>query len=195
MSPPRLKHISSLSKLSIISLSSFDTRSSFHDNQFISYHHHNTNNYKSYLTEKQPVNTKSFTQTLDQAVEYFEQILNQCATPSNASLLQNNDHQERKNVLNSKLELKKRDREDGLHSIDKKENFILKQRKPKINCRKWCEEQNRQMARHNNLMDDMDRISPSRNNRRTFGSTFFCRKALLQKPDGTTYICIRKRLN
>ncbi len=172
MSPPRLK------QTSIISLSSFDTS----DN-------HNTNNNKNYFTERQlPVNTKSFTQTLDQAVEYFEHILNQCAATSNTSLIRNNDQQERRNVLkSSKLELKKRDRDDGLRSINKKENV---KRKPKINCRKWCEEQNRQMTKYDYLMER----SHSRN-QHPFGSIFFCRKALLQKPNGTTYICIRKRSN
>jgi hypothetical protein len=158
MSPRGLKQTCSLSKLSIISLSSVDTN----DNQY----YHNTNNNKSYLTEKQP--SKSFTQTLDQAVEYFEQILNQCAA---------NDQQERRNVLTSS----KRDRDNGLRSIN---------RKPKINCRKWCEEQNRQMAKYDYLIES----SHSRN-QRLVGSTFFGRKALLQKPNGTTYICIRKRLS
>ncbi len=67
MLPPRLKSISSPSKLSIISSNSFETKSSLHNNQFISYYH-NTNNNKDYFIEKQLVNAKSFNKTLDQAV-------------------------------------------------------------------------------------------------------------------------------
>ena len=151
MSPRGLKQISSLSKLSTISLSSFDTN----DNQY----YHNTNNNRSYLNEKQP--SKSFTQTLDQAVEYFEQVLNQCAA---------NDQEEWKN---NTPKSSKRDK-----------------RKPKINCRKWCEEQNRQKAKYDYLTGSSR--SP---NHRPVGSTFFGRKALIQKPNGTTFVCIRKRLN
>jgi hypothetical protein len=187
MSLSRLNSSSS----SLISLSSFDTIPSFNNNQVISYHN-NTNNNKNYFNEKQPVDTKSFDQTINQAVEYFEQILDQCATPSNTPLTQKLDQQERTNDIKSKVEVKKRYCEDFLRSLNKKQNFEIKQREQKIDCRKWCEEQNRRLAKYNDQMDDNDSTYYSKN-RNTYGSTFYCRKALLQKPDGTTYIGIRKR--
>jgi hypothetical protein len=167
---------------SIISLSSFDTIASLNDNQFISYHN-NTNNNKNYFTEKQPINTKSFDQTINQAVEYFEQILDQCVTSSDTSLIQNFDQQERKNDMKSKLEVKKRDCEDFLRSLNKKQNFKIKR-----------QEQNRRIAKYYNSKDDNDSTHYSKNGN-SYGSTFYCRKALLQKPDGITYICIRKRFD
>jgi hypothetical protein len=179
MSPPRLKTSVSTSKLSIISLSSFETI----ENQFISYPN-NTN----YSDEKKLINSKSFNQTIDQAVEYFEQILNQCANPSSTSLLQNIDQPGRQNDIKSKLETKKPDCE---RLLNKKENFKNKQREQKINCRKWCEEQN---AKYSDSIDDNDRTYQSKK-QNSYGSKFYCRKALLQKPDGVTYICIRKRID
>jgi len=176
---------------SIISLSSFDTISSLNNNQVISYHK-NTNNNKNYFNEKQPVDTKSFDKIINQAVEYFEQILDQCATRSNTSLIQTLDQQERTNDIKSEVEVKKRYCEDFLRSLNKKQNFEIKEREQKLNCRKWCEEQNRRIPKYNDQMDDNDSTYYSKN-RNTYGSTFYCRKALLQKPDGTTYICIRKR--
>jgi hypothetical protein len=148
MSPPR-----PFSKLSIISLSSFDTVSSFATNQFISYPN-NTNNNKNLLNEKQPINInsfdKKFDQTINQAIESFEQILAQCATPSNTT-----------NDASSKLQAKKKHCEDFLRSLNK----------------------NRRIAKYRSK------------NRNSYGSTFYCRKALLQKPDGITYILVRKRFN
>ena len=132
MSPPR-----SFSKLSIISLSSFDTISSFATNQLISYPN-DTNNNNSF--------DKKFDQTINQAIESFEKILAQCATPLNTI-----------NDASSKLQAKKKHCEDFLRSLNK----------------------NRRIAR----------------NRTSYGSTFYCRKALLQKPDGVTYILVRKRFN
>jgi len=189
MSSSRLNSGSS----SIISLSSFNTISSLNDNQLIFYHN-NTNNNTNYFNEKQLIHTKSSDQVINQAVEYFEQILNQCVTPSNTSLIQNIDQQERKNDTKSKFEIKKRDCEDFLRSLNKKPNFKIKQREQEMNCRKRCEEQNRRIAKYYDPMDDNDNTYHSKN-RNTYGSTFYCRKALLQKPDGITYICIRKRFD
>ncbi len=167
--------LDSRSSLSIISLSSFDTISSLNDNQFISYHN-NTNNNKNFFNEKQVMKTKSFDQIIDQAVEYFKQILDPCATSSNTSLIQNIVQEERRNI-------KKRDYENILHSLNKKQ---------KINSRKWSEEQNRRITKYDDPIDDND-ITYYSKNQNTYNSTFYCRKALLQKPDGITYICIRKR--
>jgi hypothetical protein len=128
----------------------------------ISYHI-NTNNNKIFFNEKQPLDTK-FDQTIDRAVEYFEQILDQCVTSSNTSLIQNIDRQEH---IKSKFEAKKQ----------------------KLNCRKWCEEQNQRISKYKDPMNDNDRPS------RVHGFTFYCRKALIQKPDGITYICSRKRFD
>ena len=190
MSFSRVKPVSSPSKQSIISLSSFETSSSLINDQFIVFDH-NTNNNKSYFTDQNPINTKSLHQTLDQAVECFEEILNQCAaTPSNTSFRRDNDRYEEENLLQSK----KRECEEFLRSIDGKENIRLNQREMKLNCRRWCEEQNRPMTKSPLQSNKTDRRPYSRD-QRSLGSTFFCRKALLQKPDGTTYICIRKRLN
>lgn len=137
---------------SIISFDSFNTVSPLNDNrEFISL---NKNKNKNDLYDKQLNSTKSFYQTIDQAVEYFEQILNQCTNFSDKSSRQKLD-------VKSNIE-------------NKKSNF-------KINCRKWCEEQNQRIDKSN--------IKPQNIN----GSIFYCRKALLQKPYGTTYICIRKR--
>lgn len=184
MSPSRSKPIYSSSKQSIISLSSFETSSSLINDPFLVYDH-NTNNYQN------PISTKSLNQTLDQAVECFEEILNQCAmTPSNASFRRDNDRYEDENVLQSK----KRECEEFLRSIDRKENSRSKQREMKVNCRRWCEEQNQTMSKASFRSNRTDRRPYSRN-QRNLGSTFFCRKALLQKPDGTTYICIRKQSN
>jgi len=164
--------LNSSSKLS----TSFDTISSLHGSQLISYHI-NTNNNKIFFNEKQPRNTK-FDQTIDRAVEYFEQILGQCDTSSNTSLIKNIDQQEH---IKSKFEAKKRDCEHFLRSI--------KQGEQKLNCRKWCEEQNQRISKYKDPMNDND--GPSR----VHGFTFYCRKALLQKPDGITYICSRKRFD
>lgn len=181
MSPSRLKLVSSPSKQSIISLSSFETKSSLINDQFIVFDH-NTNNNKSYFADQNPINTKSLHQTLDQAVECFEEILNQCTTtPANTSFKRDKDQYEEENLLQSK----KRECEETIR---------LKQQEMKLNCRRWCEEQNRPMTKSSPRSNATDRRPYSRN-QRSLGSMFFCRKALLQKPDGATYICIRKRLN
>ena len=190
MLPSRVKSISSPSKLSIISLSSFDTNSSLvNDHQFLVYDH-NINNNKSYLTDQHPLNTRSLHQTLDQAVECFEKILNRCTTLSNTSFRQDNDRQEDENLLQSK----QREYEDFPRSITSKENIRSKQQEMKINCRQWCEEQNQRKAKSALRIHETDKRLNSRH-RPTLGSIFFCRKALVQKLDGTTYICIRKRSN
>lgn len=157
---------------SIISLSSFDTISSSNDNQFISFHN-NTNNNKNNFYEKQLNNTKSFVQTIDQAAEYFEQILDQCTTLSNTSPRQKLNQQENK----------KRDCEEFLRSLNKKQ----------MNYRQWDEEQNQSIAKYYDSVNDNDDRTYLSKPQDIYGSTFYCRKAFLQKSDGTTYICIRKR--
>ncbi|CAF2758401.1 unnamed protein product [Rotaria sp. Silwood2] len=135
-----------------------------------------------------------FDQTIGQAMEHFEQILTQCVTPSSTSLIKDNDQQDSKNDIKLKIETKKRDCEEFLNSLNKKSNFKMKQRNQKIDCRKWCEEQNRRITKYYNSIDDNNKKYRSKN-QNIYGSIFYCRKALLQKSDGITYICIRKRFN
>ncbi|CAF4328222.1 unnamed protein product [Rotaria socialis] len=187
--------MTSPSKISIISLSSFDTTSSHKKTQCVSCHNHtennnNNNNDKSSYNVKQPIKANLFNQTIDQAVEYFEQILKQCTSSSNTTV----DQQERINDNKLKVETKKRDCEEFLNLLNTKKNFKLKQRDQKVDCRHWCEEQNQRIAKYNNATDGTNRKDRSKN-RNNDGSIFYCRKALLQKSDGITYICIRKRLN
>ncbi|CAF1067451.1 unnamed protein product [Rotaria sordida] len=197
-SSSRLNSISFSSKHSIISLSNFDTISSHNNNQFVSYNNSNNNN-KTFYNEKQPTNTTTsdikFDRTIDQAVDYFEQILTQCVTPSNTSLIKDNEQQDRKNDIKIKIETKKRDCEEFLNSLNKTTNFKMKQRNQKIDCRKWCDEQNRRITKSYNSIDDNNNRKYRSKNRNIYGSIFYCRKALLQKSDGITYICIRKRFN
>lgn len=162
------RSVKSLEKLPTVSLSNFDIKSPHNHDQAAGYY------------ENQPINANSFNtksnQAIDQAVEQFQQILARCATSSHTIT----DQSERKNDLQKKLEAKKRDCEEFLRSLNMKAKSKIKQRDPNIDCRKLSEERNY-------------RIKTKRENR--YGSVFYCRKALVQKPNGITYICIRKRFN
>lgn len=154
MSPSRLPSDSS----SIISLSSFETTSSLNVDPHYIPLNENLNNHQNALSQ-----TKSFDRMLNQAVEYFEQILGQCTNQSNATSIQNEIQSPR--------------------SLEK--GRTLKKRRKRRRERKIC----RRMFRN------QDEVTSDSQNPDRFGSTFYCRRALLQNPDGTTFICIRKRSN
>ncbi|CAF4440235.1 unnamed protein product, partial [Adineta steineri] len=95
-----------------MSLSSHNIVSSFYNKQIISFHYNTNNN------EKQPVKTKSFDQTINRAVEYFQEILAQCTpTSSNTSLIHS--------IEQKKPEKSKRDCEDVLRYSNKKEFIAI----------------------------------------------------------------------
>lgn len=143
----------SLSRSSIIPLSSFETVSSLNvDQRYIS-----SNKNKNSLSQ-----TKSFDRMLDQAVDYFEEILGQCTNQSNATSLENETQ--------------------SPHSLEKKRKLKKKKKRRRKICR-------RMFANH----DEM--TSSGSQNPDRIGSIFYCRRTLLQNPDGTTFICVRKRLN
>lgn len=139
----------------------------------------------------------SFDRTIDQAVEDFQQILAPCVSTSATSLSPNVDERRQRAEKQFNTEAKTRHGEDFLHSLRQPRTATGKQREPKVDCRQWCEENRRQIAESQqqqglDFPDDRTRVYRSKI-RKSFGSSFYCRKTLLQKPNGTTFICIRKR--
>ena len=137
---------------------------------------------------------RNFRRIIEQAVQDFEEILGPCVTPSAASLAPSTARAE------TAIETKKRDCEDFLRPLRKQTTVSVKPSERKFDCRKWCDEQNRRLAKHSQQDDSNRPEETSRSYRSTArkipaGSTFHCRKALIQRPNGTTYICIRKRLD
>lgn len=130
-----------------------------------------TNNNQNELTK-----TKSFDQAIDHAVNCFQEILAECFGSNSRGKSDRNNEQE--DNTHSKLEAKKRDCLE----------YLRKQYVKKADCRKWCEEQSRRPLRKR--AKGRSYRSKTQN---IVGHTFYCRKALLQQPNGVTYICIRKR--
>ena len=159
----------------------------------------NTRNNASSVNEKQSENRTSFDRNfhriIEQAVQDFEEILGPCIATSGASLAPSAIRKE-----TAAIETKKRDCEGFLRSLRKQENVAVKPSERKSDCRRWCDEQNRRLATHSQH-DGSDQLGKASSSHRSMahrvpdGSTFHCRKALIQRPNGTTYICIRKRLH
>ena len=185
----RSNSTTAFARLSIISLSSFDTIASTNADRLFT-HQKNTNNNRLIYNDRSVARKNSFDRAIDQAVQDFEEILAPCLSSSSLSPNPKSNDEVSRMEKKSSIEAKKRNCEEFLRSLRQPLSSKMRPEESRIDCQKWCEEQNRRIP-----YSERPRTVPSYRStvQKPYGSTFYCRKALLQKSNGITYICIRKR--